>query len=195
MIRSSRGAALMLGAALIVFSTVAFSVLITLNVAYFLGMTLNVLTLMGLAMGFGLVVDNAIVVLENIFRRRKLGDSAAEAAEKGSREVFLAIVAATGTTVIVVVPFVYLQGDLRVYYVPLAIVVGIALIASMFVAFTFIPALGARLLAWAGGADKSLRRLPFGAGWTAQRDLPAPEGRTFRDLYAGRARRGAGEYQ
>ena len=61
--------------------------------------------------------------------------------------------------------------------------------------YAIIARLGARLLAWAGGADKSLRRLPFGAGWTAQRDLPAPEGRTFRDLYAGRARRGAGEYQ
>ncbi|HEX6694986.1 MAG TPA: efflux RND transporter permease subunit [Longimicrobiales bacterium] len=146
-----------LSAAIIVFSTVAFSVLITLNVAYFLGMTLNVLTLMGLAMGFGLVVDNAIVVLENIFRRRKLGEAAQIAAEKGAREVFLAILAATGTTVIVVVPFVYLQGNLRVYYVPLAIVVGIALIASMLVAFTFIPALGARLLhnVTPGGIDRT----------------------------------------
>jgi HAE1 family hydrophobic/amphiphilic exporter-1 len=135
-----------ISAAVIVFSTVVFSVLITLNVAYFLGMTLNVLTLMGLAMGFGLVVDNAIVVLENIYRRRKLGEPAEQAAEKGAREVFLAILGATGTTVIVVVPFVYLQGELRLYYVPLAVVVGIALVASMFVAFTFIPALGARLL-------------------------------------------------
>ncbi|MEO5510285.1 MAG: efflux RND transporter permease subunit, partial [Longimicrobiales bacterium] len=132
-------------AAVIVFSTVAFSVLITLNVAFFLGMTLNVLTLMGLAMGFGLVVDNAIVVLENIYRRRRLGEPAALAAENGAREVFLAILGATGTTVIVVVPFVYLQGELRIYYVPLAMVVGIALVASMFVAFTFIPALGAKL--------------------------------------------------
>jgi HAE1 family hydrophobic/amphiphilic exporter-1 len=135
-----------ISAAVIVFSTVVFAVLITLNVAYFLGLTLNVLTLMGLAMGFGLVVDNAIVVLENIYRRRKLGEPAADAAVNGAREVFVAILGATGTTVIVVVPFVYLQGELRVYYVPLAIVVGIALVASMFVAFTFIPALGARLL-------------------------------------------------
>lgn len=133
-------------ASLIVFTTVAFAVLITINVIYFTGFSLNVLTLMGLAMGFGLVVDNAIVVLENIYRRRRAGEGAVSAAERGTREVVLAILAATGTTVIVLVPFVYLQGELRIYYVPLALVVGIALLASMFVAFTFIPALGARLL-------------------------------------------------
>jgi hydrophobic/amphiphilic exporter-1 (mainly G- bacteria), HAE1 family len=133
-------------AAIIVFSTVAFAVLITVNILYFGGLTLNILTLMGLAMGFGLVVDNAIVVLENIYRRRRRGERADVAAERGTREVMLPILAATGTTVVVVVPFVYLQGELRVYYVPLAIVVGLSLIASLFVAFTFIPSLGAKLL-------------------------------------------------
>jgi hydrophobic/amphiphilic exporter-1 (mainly G- bacteria), HAE1 family len=135
-----------LRAATIVFATVVFAVLITVNVIYFGGMTLNLLTLMGLAMGFGLVVDNAIVVLENIYRRRRRGESAPDAAERGAAEVMLPILAATATTVVVLIPFVYLQGDLRVYYVPLAIVVGLSLAASLFVAFTFIPALGARLL-------------------------------------------------
>lgn len=133
-------------AAVIVFSTVAFAVLITVNILYFADITLNLLTLMGLAMGFGLVVDNAIVVLENIYRRRRRGEAAPLAAERGAREVMLPILAATGTTVVVLVPFVYLQGELRVYYVPLAIVVGLSLIASLFVAFTFIPSLGAKLL-------------------------------------------------
>ncbi|HSJ26292.1 MAG TPA: efflux RND transporter permease subunit [Longimicrobiales bacterium] len=133
-------------AATIVFATVAFAVLITLNIIYFGGLSLNLLTLMGLAMGFGLVVDNAIVVLENIFRRRRRGEAAHDAAEHGASEVMLPIVAATGTTVVVLIPFVYLQGELRIYYVPLAIVVGLSLVASLFVAFTFIPALGARLL-------------------------------------------------
>jgi hydrophobic/amphiphilic exporter-1 (mainly G- bacteria), HAE1 family len=86
------------------------------------------------------------VVLENIFRRRRRGEAAPVAAERGAAEVMLPIVAATGTTVVVLVPFVYLQGDLRIYYVPLAIVVGLSLVASLFVAFTFIPALGAKLL-------------------------------------------------
>lgn len=133
-------------AAVIVFSTVAFAVLITVNVIYFGGLSLNLLTLMGLAMGFGLVVDNAIVVLENIYRRRRRGEAAAVAAERGAGEVVLPILAATGTTVVVLVPFVYLQGDLRIYYVPLAVVVGLSLVASLFVAFTFIPSLGAALL-------------------------------------------------
>jgi hydrophobic/amphiphilic exporter-1 (mainly G- bacteria), HAE1 family len=133
-------------AAFIVFATVAFSILITMNVIYFGGLTLNLLTLMGLAMGFGLVVDNAIVVLENIYRRRRRGEDADVAAQRGAGEVVLPILAATCTTVAVLLPFVYLQGDLRVYYVPLAIVVGLSLAASLFVAFTFIPAIGARLL-------------------------------------------------
>jgi HAE1 family hydrophobic/amphiphilic exporter-1 len=138
-LRSFRSAA-------IVFSSIAFSVLITLNLIYFGGLTLNVLTLMGLAMGFGLVIDNSVVVLENIYRRRKLGDSAEEAAERGSAEMVLPVLAATLTTIIVFVPFVYLQGELRLFYIPLAIVVGFTNVASLFVTFSFIPALAGRLL-------------------------------------------------
>ncbi|MFW5950903.1 MAG: efflux RND transporter permease subunit [Gemmatimonadota bacterium] len=133
--------------AAIVFATIAFSVLITVNLIYFGGLTLNVLTLMGIALGFGLIVDNAIVVLENVYRRRKLGDTPAAAAERGARDVVLPILAATLTTVVVLIPFVYLQGELQVYYVPLAIVVGFSLLASLFVAFSFIPGLASRLLA------------------------------------------------
>ncbi len=132
--------------AAIVFATIAFSILIALNLIYFGGLTLNVLTLMGLAMGFGLIVDNAIVVLENIYRRRKGGEESAVAAEKGAKEVVLPILAATMTTLIVFIPFVFLQGELRVFYVPLAIVVGMSLLASLFVAFSFIPALASRIL-------------------------------------------------
>lgn len=138
-LRSFRSAAL-------IFATIAFSVLIALNLIYFGGLTLNLLTLMGLAMGFGLIVDNSIVVLENVYRRWQRGEASAAAAEGGAREVVLPILASTATTLIVFVPFVYLQGELRVFYVPLAIVVGLTLVASLFVAFTFIPALSARIL-------------------------------------------------
>jgi hydrophobic/amphiphilic exporter-1 (mainly G- bacteria), HAE1 family len=134
-------------AAVIVFVTIAFAILITVNVMYFGGLTMNLLTMMGLAMGFGLVVDNAIVVLENVYRRRRRGESAEVAAERGAQQVALPILAATATTTIVVIPFVYLQGELRIMYVPLAAVVGISLVASLLVAFTFIPSLAARLLA------------------------------------------------
>ena len=132
--------------AAIIFATIAFSILIALNLIYFGGLTLNVLTLMGLAMGFGLIVDNAIVVLENVYRKRRAGEAPEEAAVAGTREVVLPIMAATATTLIVFIPFVYLQGELRVYYVPLAIVVGMSLLASLLVAFSFIPSLAARIL-------------------------------------------------
>ncbi len=131
--------------AAIVFATIAFSILLTINLIYFGGFTLNVLTLMGLAMAFGLIVDNAIVVLENVYRHARRGGSRMEAAERGASEVVLPILAATATTLVVLVPFVYLQGELRIYYVPLAIVVGFGLLASLFVAFTFIPAMAARV--------------------------------------------------
>lgn len=135
-----------LRSAAIAFSTVGFSVLITINLIYFGGFTLNVLTLMGLAMGFGLMVDNSIVILENIYRRARRGEGAQEAAEHGSREVALAILAATLTNIIVLLPFVYLQGEMRVYYVPLALVVTFSQAASLLVSFTLIPTLAARLL-------------------------------------------------
>ena len=135
----------------LVFATIAFSVLIALNLIYFGGLTLNLLTLMGLAMGFGLIVDNAIVVLENVYRRREQrGEAPEESAERGARDVVLPILASTATTLIVFVPFVYLQGEVRVFYVPLAIVVGLTLLASLFVAFTFIPSIAARILAGRG---------------------------------------------
>ncbi len=138
-LRSFRSAA-------IIFTTIGFSVLIALNLIYFGGFTLNVLTLMGLAMGFGLIVDNAIVVVENIYRKRRAGTPASEAAHAGARQVLLPILASTLTTLIVFIPFVYLQGELRIFYVPLAIAVGMSLLASLLVAFTFIPALAARSL-------------------------------------------------
>ena len=152
----------------IVFATIAFSILIALNLTYFGGLTLNVLTLMGLAMGFGLIVDNAIVVLENIYRKRQEGQDAVEAAESGARQVLLPICAATLTTLIVFIPFVYLQGELRIYYVPLAGVVGMSLLASLFVAFTFIPALASKLL----GRE------------TARRPLVAPRSPFYVRFYA-----------
>jgi hydrophobic/amphiphilic exporter-1 (mainly G- bacteria), HAE1 family len=154
-------------AAVIVFVTIAFAILITINIMYFGGLTLNLLTLMGLAMGFGLVVDNAIVVLENIYRRRRAGEGAGTAAELGARQVALPILAATSTTTVVVIPFVYLQGELRIYYVPLAIVVGISLVASLFVAFSFIPALAAKLLARRDVGGPRGAAAAAGTGWRA----------------------------
>ena len=133
-----------------VFATIAFSVLISLNLIYFGGISLNLLTLMGLAMGFGLLVDNAIVVQENVFARRQRGEGAMLAAERGTSEVVLPILTSTATNIIVFVPFVYLQGELRIFYVPLAIVVVLSQPASLMVGFTFIPAVSAKLFTGRG---------------------------------------------
>jgi HAE1 family hydrophobic/amphiphilic exporter-1 len=168
-LRSVRSAAL-------IFATIAFSVLIALNLIYFGGLTLNILTLMGLAMGFGLIVDNAIVVLENVYRRWQRGEKPDIAAEDGAKEVVLPILASTATTLIVFVPFVYLQDELRVFYVPLAIVVGLTLLASLFVAFSFIPALAARVLA------VGRRRRNLGAG-LASRVSPPGGGSEAKPFY------------
>ena len=138
-LRSFRSAA-------IVFASIAFAALITLNLVYFGGLSLNLLTLMGLAMGFGLVIDNAVVVLENIYRHGRTADDAPTAAERGAREMVLPVLAATLTTIIVFIPFVYLQGEVRLFYIPLAIVVAFTNLASLFVTFTFTPALAGRLL-------------------------------------------------
>ena len=153
----------------VIFATIAFSVLIALNLIYFGGLSLNLLTLMGLAMGFGLIVDNSIVVLENVYRRWQGGEDPRVAAEAGARQVALPILAATATTLIVFVPFVYLQGELRVYYVPLAIVVGLTLLASLFVAFTFIPSLAGRILALGSGP-----RLTWRPTITVDQNSPDP---------------------
>lgn len=131
-------------AALVVFATIGFSILLTLNLVYLGGLTLNVLTIMGIAVGFGLIVDNGIVVIESIHRRRQRGDAPPNAAHRGASQVVLPITAATLTTVIALVPFVYLQGELRVYYVPFAIVAALSLLASLVVAFTFVPAFAHR---------------------------------------------------
>jgi hydrophobic/amphiphilic exporter-1 (mainly G- bacteria), HAE1 family len=130
----------------IVFASIAFAVLITLNLVYFGGMTLNMLSLMGLAMGFGLVIDNAVVVLENVHRHTRTAGSAEAAAERGAREMVLPVLAATFTTLVVFIPFVYLQGELRLFYIPLVIVVGFTNLASLFVSFSFTPALAGRFL-------------------------------------------------
>ena len=138
-LRSFRSAA-------IVFSSIAFAALMTLNLIYFGGLTLNVLTLMGLAMGFGLIIDNAVVVLENVYRHARTAPDAEHAAERGAREMVLPVIAATATTIIVFLPFVYLQGELRLFYIPLAIVVGFTNLSSLLVTFSFTPALAGRLL-------------------------------------------------
>jgi HAE1 family hydrophobic/amphiphilic exporter-1 len=131
---------------ILVLSSIAFSVLITFNLIYFFKISLNMFTLGGLALGFGLFVDNSIVVFENVLRLRERGFPPVKAAIQGAREVFLPVLAATLTTMSVFFSFVYFTGRMKIYYLPLAIVITSALAASLLVSFSLIPALSPRLL-------------------------------------------------
>ena len=130
---------------LLVLSSILFSVCITFILIYFFKISINMLTLGGLTLGFGLFVDNAIVVFENVLRLREKGFSPINAAIQGPKEVFLPVLAGTLTTVCVFFSFAYFQGRLKIYYLPVAIVIVIALMASLFVSFSLIPALSPKL--------------------------------------------------
>jgi len=130
---------------LIVFSSVFFSVFFTFTAIYLFSLPLNILTLSGLALGFGLFVDNAVVVFDSILRLREQGLEARTAAAQGAAAVFLPVLTSTLTTIIVFFSFAYFQGRLRLYYLPLAYIITLALISSVLVAFTLIPSLSSRL--------------------------------------------------
>lgn len=131
---------------LLILSSIAFSVVITFNLIYFFKTSMNMLTLGALALGFGMFVDNSIVVFENILRLREKGLSPREAAIRGPKEVFVAVLASTLTTMAVFFTFPYFQGRLKMYYLPLAIVISSALAASLLVSFSLIPALSPKLV-------------------------------------------------
>ena len=162
-----------IGNPLIILSSIFLSVLLTITVFHALGASLNMMTLAGLAMGFGMMVDNSIVVLENIHRHRHLGSGRLAAASLGTSEVILPILAGTGTTIIVFIPFLYLQGELRVIYVPFALAVATSLVCSFLVSFTLIPSLAARALPDDSAAAPG-RTLPDDFAFGAARALPAP---------------------
>ena len=130
----------------IVALAIPVSILATFNLMYFMDLSLNIMTLGGLALGAGMLVDNAIVVIENIFRRRQLGDTAHTAAMNGAGEVASAIAAATLTTVVVFVPIAYMGGVTAQLFEEQALTVVFSLLTSLVVALMMIPALCARYL-------------------------------------------------
>ncbi|MBI4552104.1 MAG: efflux RND transporter permease subunit, partial [Candidatus Latescibacteria bacterium] len=151
-----------IGATLVVSLAIPLSIMAAFTLMYFQGMTLNIMTLGGLALGAGMLVDNAIVVIENIFRRRQLGADAEQASVQGTAEVGVAIVAATLTTIVVFLPIVYVRGVAAELFKEQAWVVAYALLSSLLVAFLFIPAAAARLFAHESDA---FRRGRLRVGW------------------------------
>ena len=113
---------------------------------YFSGVTLNVISLSGLALGIGMLVDNSIVVIENIYRMRKEGRSAREAAVEGAGEVAGAIMASTLTTVCVFLPIVFTEGITRQLFVDMGLTIAYSLLASLVIALTVVPAMASKML-------------------------------------------------
>jgi hydrophobic/amphiphilic exporter-1 (mainly G- bacteria), HAE1 family len=140
---------------LVIATSIPISVVATFALVYFSGYTLNIMTFGGLALGVGMLVDNAIVVLENIFRKKEEGADAKTSATEGTGEVAMAITASTLTTMAVFLPIVFMEGVSGVMYKQLAIVVAFALFASLAVALTLIPVLSARILAIPRNARRS----------------------------------------
>lgn len=134
-----------IGVTAIISVAIPISIIATFNLMYFNGLTLNVMTLGGLALGAGMLVDNAIVVVESIFRKREEGLNVIDAAIKGTSEVSGAITASTLTTIIVFLPIVYLQGPSGELFKDQALTVAFSLVSSLAVAILVIPMLFARV--------------------------------------------------
>jgi HAE1 family hydrophobic/amphiphilic exporter-1 len=132
---------------LIVTASVPFSLLITLGALYFAGLSLNMLTMMGLMLAIGMLVDNAVVVTESVFKERALDpENPMRATLKGVKEVGIAVIAGTLTTIIVFVPIMFgTKTDISVFMTHVGITIIVALLASLLIAQTLVPMLAARI--------------------------------------------------
>ncbi|MGL5389815.1 MAG: efflux RND transporter permease subunit, partial [Shewanella sp.] len=155
---------------LIISISIPFSVIATFNMMYFADISLNIMSLGGIALAIGLLVDNAIVVLENIDRCRSEGMSKLDAAITGTKEVAGAIWASTLTTLAVFVPLIFVDGIAGALFADQALTVTVALLASLLVALTSIPMLASRegfkaVPAQVNSAPKTVPTSRWGKAW------------------------------
>ena len=150
---------------LIIGVAIPISIIATFTLMYFNGLTLNMVSLGGLALGVGMLVDNSIVVLENIFRYRQEGYNRLDAAREGSDEISMAVVASTLTTVAVFVPVVFVEGIAAEVFREMALTVSFSLLASLVVALTLVPMLSSKYLRVSNGGVKPLGLSLYPASW------------------------------
>lgn len=131
---------------LVIACSIPISLVTALVCMYFSGVTLNIISLSGLALGIGMLVDNSIVVIENIYRMRSQGVPMKVAAIEGAKEVSGAIMASTLTTVCVFVPIIFAEGITRQLFVDMGLTIGYSLLASLAVALTVVPAMASKVL-------------------------------------------------
>ena len=129
---------------LIIAAAIPIAVIATFNLMFFMDITLNIMSLGGLALGVGMLVDNSVVVSESIFRHRSLGKSLQDAAISGTREVGMAVTAATFTTISVFLPVIYVHGVAGQLFKEQALTVTFAMLSSLIVALTLLPVLASR---------------------------------------------------
>ena len=131
---------------LVVGISIPLSVLFAVVLMYFTGLDMNVMTLAGLSLGIGMLVDNSVVVIENIYRLRSRGVPAARAAVQGTRQVGMSVVASTLTSVCVFLPVVFSASLVRSLMLPMSLCIGYCLMASLIVAVTVVPAAASTVL-------------------------------------------------
>ena len=167
----------------IVACSIPFSLMCAITLMYFTDVTLNIISLSGLALGVGMLVDNSIVVIENIYRLRSLGVPASKAAIQGAKQVSGAIFACTLTTICVFLPIVFTQGISRELFTDMGLTIAYSLLASLVVALTLVPAIGAAVLKntkekshrWFDAFVEGYQRL---LGWALRHKAPVLSGVT-----------------
>jgi len=158
----------------IIATSIPISIIATFSLMYFGGFTLNLMTLGGLALGIGMLVDNAIVVLENIYRLREAGFDPEKSAVNGSQEVVSAVIASTLTTLVVFLPLIFVRGMSGVMFKQLSYVVAFSLGCSLVVALTLVPMLASKM--------RSPTNNHLSAGMTLGRRIFRITGRFFKLL-------------
>ena len=131
---------------LVVGISIPLSVLFAVVLMYFTGLDMNIMTLAGLSLGIGMLVDNSVVVIENIYRLRSRGVPAARAAVQGTKQVGMSVVASTLTSVCVFLPVVFSSSMVRSLLQPMSLCIGYCLMASLIVAVTVVPAAASTVL-------------------------------------------------
>ncbi len=131
---------------LVIALSIPTSIITTFVILYFTGITLNMMTIGGLALGIGMLVDNSIVVLENIYRNRSLGMDRTKASIDGANEVTMAVTASTLTTIAVFIPIVFTGGLAATIFKDFALSIVIALMSSLMIAITLVPMLSSKLV-------------------------------------------------
>ena len=130
---------------LIIALSIPISLTFAIALMYFTGVTVNIISLSGLALGVGMLVDNSIVVIENIYRLRKNGESVKVAAIQGAASVAGAITSSTLTTVCVFLPIIFIQGISRQLFTDMGLTIAYSLLASLIVAITLVPAMASKM--------------------------------------------------